>query len=175
MGFRHSFGTVRKQGRCWTIGKGVDMLTRAGLVIENLFPDLASEPTASPQVVRRCDAADEIRRKRAEGNQELSFGARPFILCGLPIRRLPPGVQTYTRRNGKFFLEIVGQPDHGVPFGQDRLVLLLLATVAVRQQNPVVRFESAADILKEWGLPTNGSHYKRLAGSGFRKRVFGST
>ena len=44
----------------------------------------------------------------------------PFILCGLAIRRLPAGVMTYTRRNGKFFLEIVSHPDHGVPFSQDR-------------------------------------------------------
>jgi hypothetical protein len=149
------------------------MLTPARDVIGDLFPDLALEPTASPQVLRRCNAVEEIRRKRTEGTQELSFGARPFILCGLPIRRLPTGAQTYTRRNGKFFLEIIGHPDHGVPFGQDRLVLLWLATVAVRQQNPVVRFESAADILNEWGLPNNGSHYRRLAEA--FGRVFGST
>jgi len=43
----------------------------------------------------------------------------------------------------------------------------------VRQQNPVVRFESGAQILIEWGLPLNGKHYKRL-GDAF-KRVFGST
>jgi hypothetical protein len=79
----------------------------------------------------------------------------------------------YARRNGRFFLEIVGHPDYGVPFGQDRLVLLWLATVAVRQQSPVIRFGSAAEILVEWGMPTNGAHYKRLQDA-FR-RVFAST
>ena len=53
------------------------------------------------------------------------------------------------------------------------MVLLWLATSAVRQQNPIVRFESGAQILIEWGLPLNGKHYKRL-GEAF-KRVFGST
>jgi hypothetical protein len=48
-----------------------------------------------------------------------------------------------------------------------------MATSAVRQQNPVVRFESGAQILIEWGLPLNGKHYKRL-GDAF-KRVFGSS
>ena len=120
--------------------KGVVMLTRAGTMVERLFPELTSEPAASPQVIRRSGAVGDIRLRRETGTQDLSFGARPFILCGLPIRRLPSGVLTYKRRNGKFFLEIVGHPDHGVPFGQDRLVLLWLATVAVRQQNPVVQF-----------------------------------
>ena len=153
--------------------KGVVMLTRAGTMVERLFPELTSEPAASPQVIRRSGAVGDIRLRRETGTQDLSFGARPFILCGLPIRRLPSGVLTYKRRNGKFFLEIVGHPDHGVPFGQDRLVLLWLATVAVRQQNPVVQFGSAAQILNEWGLPLNGSHYQRLSGA--FTRVFGST
>jgi hypothetical protein len=67
----------------------------------------------------------------------------------------------------------VGHPDYGVPFGQDRLVLLWLATAAVRQKSPVVRFGSAAEILVEWGMQTNGSHYRRLHDA-FR-RVFAST
>jgi hypothetical protein len=149
------------------------MLIRAGQYVQELFPELTKEPAASPQVERRIEKVESIRRARTEGVQDLSFGARPFILCGLPIRRLPSGTLTYTRRNGRFYLEVVGHPQYGVPFGQDRLVLLWLATSAVRQQNPVVRFESGAQILIEWGLPLNGKHYQRL-GDAF-KRVFGST
>jgi len=52
-------------------------------------------------------------------------------------------------------------------------VLLWLATQAVRKQNPVVEFESAAEILNDWRLPTNGEYYRRLADS--FKRVFAST
>src|SRR5262245_17249542 len=149
------------------------MLIRAGQYVQQLFPELASEPVASQQAERRIEKLETIRRARTEGTQELSFGARPFILCGLPRRRLPAGTLTYTRRNGRFYLEVVGHPQYGVPFGQDRLVLLWLATSAVRQQNPIVRFDSGAQILIEWGLLLNGKHYKRL-GEAF-KRVFGGT
>jgi hypothetical protein len=51
--------------------------------------------------------------------------------------------------------------------------VLWLATEAVRTRNPAVRFESASQILTDWGLSTGGEYYRRLAGS-FR-RVFGST
>ena len=60
-----------------------------------------------------------------------------------------------------------------MPYGQDRLVLLWLATQAVRHRTPVVRFGSAAEILVEWGMPTNGSHYHWLQDAFLR--VFGST
>ena len=52
-------------------------------------------------------------------------------------------------------------------------MLLWLATVAIRQRSPVVRFGSAAEILVEWGMQTNGSHYRRLQDA-FRS-VFTST
>jgi hypothetical protein len=43
----------------------------------------------------------------------------------------------------------------------------------VRFQTRKVRFRSGAELLVEWGMPTNGAHYKRLVDA-FR-RVFGST
>src|SRR5581483_4201490 len=97
-------------------------------------------------------------------DQDLAYGARPFILCGLPISRLPSGTHRYTRRNGRFFLDVLGHPEFGVPFGMDRLILTWVATMAVRQQSPVVEFDSGAQILKEWGMQLNGSHYHRIAG-----------
>src|SRR5262249_7671445 len=74
---------------------------------------------------------------------------------------------------GRFFLDIVGHPDFGLPFGQDRLIPLWIATQAVRRQSRTIEFGSASQILQEWGLPQNGSHYRRLA-DGFQ-RIFGST
>jgi hypothetical protein len=101
----------------------------------------------------------------------LERGRSSCAACG--FEDLPAGSQTYTCRNGRFFLEIVGHPEFGAPFGQDRLVLLWLATRAVRNKSPVVGFESAAAILKEWRLPSNGEYYRRLAAP--FKRVFTST
>jgi hypothetical protein len=149
------------------------MLRHSGDLARELFQDVLAEPPAAARIERKADAVVLVRAKREAGVQDLAFGARPFILCGLPIRRLPGGSLTYTRRNGRFFLEIVGHPDFGVPFGQDRLVLLWLATRAVRNKSPVVGFESAAEILNEWRLPTNGEYYRRLAAA--FKRVFTST
>jgi hypothetical protein len=149
------------------------VLKHAGAIARELFQDDLFESALSSQTELRVEAVVPIRERRESGTQELSFGARPFILCGLPIRRLPAGTLTYTRRNGRFYLEIVGHPEFGVPFGQDRLLLLWLATQAVRRQSPVVEFESAAQILNEWRLPTNGEYYRRLADT--FKRVFGST
>jgi hypothetical protein len=150
------------------------MVVHAGACLRELVRlDEDSPPAPSRVALRRSDAADVIRQKRAAGCQDVAFGARPFILCGLPIRRLPEGVLTYSRRNGRFLLEITGNPRYGVPFGQDRLIPLWIATQAVRNQSRTVEFGSARQILMEWGLPENGSHYHRLA-DGFR-RIFAST
>jgi hypothetical protein len=149
------------------------VLKHAGADVADLFPEILRDPTVSLPPIHTAERIEAVRRRRDERNQDISFGARPFILCGLPIRRLPPGQLKYSRRNGRFFLEIVGHPDLGVPFGQDRLILLWLATAAVRQKCPVIRFGSAAEILVEWGMPTNGSHYRRLHDA--LRRVFAST
>src|SRR3984957_11932872 len=114
------------------------MLKHAGTLAQQLFQDILTEPPLSPRTERRVEVVVPIWGNRDSGTQELSFGARPFILCGLPIRRLPIGTLSYTRRNGRFFLEIVGHPEFGVPFGQDRLILLWLATEAVRNRSPAV-------------------------------------
>lgn len=124
-------------------------------------------------IAERAVQACEVRSRRSVANQDVAFGARPFILCGLPIRPLPAGTTVYRRQNGKFSLEITGNAQWGVPFGQDRLVILYLATQAVRYQTRSVHFRSGAELLNEWGMPNNGAHYKRLLDA-FR-RVFGST
>jgi hypothetical protein len=149
------------------------MLKHAETCVRELFQKTLFDQPPSVAGIEKANRVEIVRRRRDEHNQDVSFGARPFILCGLPIRSLPKDTLKYSRRNGRFFLEIVGHPDYGVPFGQDRLVLLWLATVAIRQQSPVVRFGSAAEILIEWGMPTNGAHYRRLQDA-FR-RVFAST
>lgn len=40
----------------------------------------------------------EIRSRRSAGDQNVAFGARPFVLCGLPIRQLPAGTLSYRPR-----------------------------------------------------------------------------
>ena len=112
-------------------------------------------------------------QRRDEGRQQLLYSSRPFLLCGLPIKRPPAGTLLHTRQNGRFHLQVQGHAKYGLPFGQDRLIPLWVASLAVRQQQRVIRFSAAADILEEFGLPHSGTYYRRLV-EGF-KRVFAST
>jgi hypothetical protein len=79
----------------------------------------------------------------------------------------------FERRNGNFTLQITGHPEFGLPFGQDRLVLIFLATLAVRQKSQVVRFRSAAEMLDTFEMAKGGKEYRRIV-SAF-ERVFGAT
>jgi replication initiator protein len=129
--------------------------------------------TVSKRQEKRIHSIELVRRERGEQRQVLSFNSRPFVLCGLPIRRPPTGTLQHIRRNGHFKLEVVAHPEHGLPFGQDRLIPLWVSTLAVRQKSRTVLFRSAAEILEEFDLPKDGPHYRRLV-DGFR-RIFTST
>ena len=114
-----------------------------------------------------------VRSNREEGKQTLCFSSRPFILCGLPLRPLPKGQMLFERRNGNFVLQITGHPDFGVPYGQDRIVPIFLATLAVRQQSQTIRFRSAGEMLDTFGMHKGGFEYRRLVAA--FERIFGAT
>ena len=114
-----------------------------------------------------------IREQRDNGTQQLAFQARPFVLCGLPLRRPSPAQLSYTRRNGRFFLQIVAHPQFGLPFGQDRLIPIWVATLALWQKSREVHFDSAAQMLDFFHLPKDGFHYRRLVEA--FQRIFGAT
>jgi hypothetical protein len=127
----------------------------------------------SKQRFRQVESICLVREQRANGRQELAFNARPFVLCGLPLRRPPSSQVIHRRRNGKFFLHVVAHPDYGLPFGQDRLIPIWVATLALRQKSRELHFDSAAQMLDFFHLPKDGPHYRRLIG-GFQ-RLFGAT
>src|SRR6476469_10207892 len=114
-----------------------------------------------------------VRMKREQRTQDLCFSSRPFVLCGLPVRRLPKEQLLYERRIGRFLLQITGHPEFGVPFGQDRLVPIFLATLAVQQKSQSIRFRTAAEMLETFGMQTGGKEYRRLVEA--FERVFGAT
>lgn len=120
--------------------------------------------------LRQVEAITLIREQRENGQQKLAYNARPFVLCGLPLRPPPRGQLLYTRRNGKFFLEITGHPKFGLPFGQDRLIPIWVATLAVQQKSRNIRFDSSAQMLDFFRLSKDGRHYRRIV-QGFQ-RVF---
>ena len=93
--------------------------------------------------------------------------------AGYQSGRLPKDQLLYERRNGHFVLQVTGHPDFGVPFGQDRLVPIFLATLAVRQKSQLIRFRTAAEMLESFGMHTGGKEYRRLVAA--FERIFGAT
>jgi hypothetical protein len=86
----------------------------------------------------------------------------PVRLVRAPDQASSAGTLRHTRRNGTFRLEVIAHPEFGLPFGQDRLILIWVATLAVRQKSWTVLFRSAAEILEEFDMPRDGPHYRRL-------------
>jgi hypothetical protein len=127
----------------------------------------------TPRRAKQLHSVALIREQREQRRQEVAFNARPFLLCGLPLRPLPKDQLVHKRRNGNFFLHIVAHPDFGLPFGQDRLIPIWVATLALRQKDRTVHFDSAATMLDFFRLPKDGRYYRRLA-QGFQ-RIFAST
>jgi hypothetical protein len=137
--------------------------------ITDILPKIGVSKKRFKQVESIC----LIREQRANRHQDLAFNARPFVLCGLPLRRPPSTQLVHRRRNGSFFLHIVAHPDYGLPFGQDRLIPIWIATLAVKQQRRTVQFAHATEMLRFFHFPTDGRYYERMI-QGF-KRIFAAT
>src|SRR5205823_12158174 len=60
-----------------------------------------------------------------------------------------------------------------IPFGEDRLIPIWVATVAVKRKSREVHFASAAEILNFFRMSKDGHHYRRIV-DGF-KRIFAAT
>lgn len=127
----------------------------------------------SKQRLRRAEAIACVRLKRQDASQNLGFASRPFVLCGLPVKKPAAGQLLHERRNGQFLLQVTGHPAYGLPWGQDRLVPIFLATLAIKQQSRVIRFRSAAQMLDTFGMQQGGTQYRRLMGA--FQRIFGAT
>ena len=97
---------------------------------------------------------------------------RSFADASAPCR-LPRGQLLYERRNGNFLLQITGHPEFGVPYGQDRIVPIFLATLAVRQKSQTIRFQSAGEMLDTFGMQKGGLSIRRLVAA--FERIFGAT
>lgn len=141
-------------------------------VVELLKEYQPSLPLTKHQL-RKAECIELVRSNRDAGTQSLGYAPRPFVMCNFPHKRPSNSARPYERYNGDFVLKIVPDPDHGVPFGRDRIWPIYLSTVAVLQQSPVIRFTRAADILDLFGMPKGGAQFERLV-EGF-KRIFSAT
>ena len=141
--------------------------------VGSILPQSHGGLSVSKQMIRKTAAIELVLEKRDSGNQTLGFASRPFVLCGLPIKRPRNGVLLHERRNGQFLLQVTGHPTYGLPWGQDRLVPIFLATLAIRQQQRTITFRSALEMLDTFGMQQGGSQYRRLIGA--FQRIFGAT
>lgn len=148
-------------------------LARAGDELLSIAEQKGLEITVSKQLLNRVDGVEVVRMRREQHDQDIGYSSRPFVLCGLPVRRPPKGTLLHARRNGDFLLEVTGHPSYGLPFGQDRLIPLWLSTLAVKQRSQTIRFTTAAEMLDAFGMHRGGKEYRRLI-AGF-ERVFAST
>ncbi len=124
--------------------------------------DPAKAPLSQRTKNRVIRFADAIEARRDE-KQTLAFSPQDFILFGLPYKR--PKGSVYARRNGKLSFEVLGHPAHGVPFGQDRLLPIWLATaysVCGQPEDGVIRFRAVRDILSAFDMPPAGSEFRAL-------------
>ena len=156
-------GVLGQNRRC------IGSLESAGASLKRMLPELV----VSKQKLRQAENSCTVRLKREEGKQNVGFSSRPFVLCGLPVRKPPTGELVYERRNGDFVLQITGHPNYGLPFGQDRIVPIYLATLAVRQQSQTIRFRTASEMLETFGMHKGGKEYRRLVAA--FERIFGAT
>ena len=84
-------------------------LERAGDLLRFQHPHLV----ISKRKLREADAIQMVRRNRESEAQNLGFSSRPFVLCGLPVKRPPRGCLLHERRNGRFVLQVTGHPSYG--------------------------------------------------------------
>ena len=106
------------------------------------------EFVVSKQKLRQAEAVQLVRANREAGTQSLGFASRPFVLCGLPVKRPQAGTLLHERRNGQFVLQVTGHPSYGLPWG-DKTGSSRFASPPSRFEGkvPGVTFESAAEML----------------------------
>ncbi len=151
------------------VGKATNGFRQVGDLVRSEAPELL----ISKYRQRQMERIDLIRSDPERRGERLGFTSRPFVLCGLPFRRPPRDQLLFKRRNGKFKLQLTGHPEFGLPFGQDRLILIFLATLAVRQRSQILRFRSGSEMLDMFGMQKGGKEYRRLVAG--IERIFGTT
>ena len=105
----------------------------------------------------------DLNESRHLQKLSLGFCAREFVLCGLPYK--PTKAKEFVRQNGNLRLKVWGDPTLGIPFGQDRLIPIWLASAFQAAGQPAhnrIYFRSASDLLRAFEIPINGHEMQLL-------------
>jgi hypothetical protein len=107
------------------------------------------KPPKKPRLIKRVDQVEVAVDARAFFEQSLAYQVKEFLLCGLPYQQ--PKKQQFERRNGNFSCKLIGDEKVGLPYGQDRLLILWMATAFQKLGCPednTIRFRSASDVVR---------------------------
>ena len=96
-------------------GQGLGSNTAPRKALQTAFPAADLSSGISKHKLNQLQSITLVRAQREKGRQEIGYQARPFVLCGIPLRRPPATQLVHRRQNGKFFLEIVAHPSFGLP------------------------------------------------------------
>jgi len=105
----------------------------------------------SPRVrlVHRAKQVEVSVQARQYEEQDIAYQVRDFVLCGLPYKKNTD--TKYERRNGSSVLQLVGDTRYGLPYGQDRLLIIWLVTAFQFlgcPENNNIRFRSISDLVR---------------------------
>jgi hypothetical protein len=64
----------------------------------------------SKRRMRKAESIECVRLNREGARQNLGFSSRPFVLCGLPVKRPASGCLLHERQNGQFVLQVTVHP-----------------------------------------------------------------
>lgn len=91
--------------------------------------------------------------------------AKLLAMAGLPRSRRKGGLSRTLRLGNTSWVRVTYnsiKPNSDLPFGVDRLYFAAVQTMAIERCSPIVTFETAGEVLKRFGIPTDGRQYRRL-------------
>ncbi len=94
------------------------------------------------------------RQARQAHTQTLVYSSRHFVGFGLPLTPPAPDELSHTVSNGTGSLTVEGWEKYGLPYGQDRLLIVWLASAffaAGLPRDNTIRFKSVRNILQAFG------------------------
>jgi hypothetical protein len=115
------------------------------------------EGPISVRMRRRGQEAVAAVVARNNQSQAIAYSPHDFVQFALPHKKLDSSV--YERVNGRFRVILTSRDGFAVPFGQDRLFPLWLATAfhaAGQPADNTIRFRSATDILSAFRQRNDG-------------------
>lgn len=121
------------------------------------------KPLSTRRLRKNRDAVAAVQA-RQERHQAIAYSPRDLVMFALPHKAT--GLPVYERTNGSMRFLLSARDGHQIPFGQDRLLPLWLATAfqaAGQPQDNRIRFRSGGDILAAFRQTNEGGALKTLS------------